>query len=242
MRTAKGKGMMSAVPPFLARKFDSVVAERFPGAVDEMRFAADLAIELRRDGFDTANTLAVISLCRDELTRPLRRLLQDRWGDDFDLSGLAGFPAGGTTALRAARSHAPNRHGPPRLLLFAASHIAIGADGELGASQRPYSRGHSVACGALSALIAEQGKGVDHPDDREMGALRRVIGRAAAAPGADLASLAVLTAELAGKQLVRLAEAVIEDPEARLRVVTGVQIHGPGGRGLFWRGSPVQPG
>ena len=162
------------------------------------------------------------------------------WGQPFNLAGLAGMIFAGKTGFGAAESHSPNGDERERYVFFAAPHIAIGAGGEPGLCERVHRSGPSSACGALVALLGEIGKGelgpTDDADDVELGLIRQRLGsRLVGTTGLDgnahdLLSLTCSAHDVIREDLERIVATTVDPAKADHAVVTGVQIHGPGGR------------
>jgi len=221
--------------------FQETLDIHFPGALSEESFVGDSAAALNRLGFRKENTIACIGVCRDEITRPLVDRLQDVWGDPFVFSGLGGMLFMGKTGLSAAHHHAPVADGRERFVHFAMAHIAIDAEGEIGVCNRPGRPGPSGACGALMAMRQEMLDGCVHPEpdplDPEFVLLKqRLLGHIPYGEIPDLAKLTKIVHGIIADDLEQLVEATLDREHADSAVVTGIQIHGPGGRHFVWPG------
>ena len=117
--------------------------------MDDFLFRTE--VMLRRFGFTADNSIALTSLCRDEITFPLKNAIHDIFGYSMDIDGLGGVISAGTTGLGAGFSHAPIDFatGRERYVLFALPHIAIDAEGKIGSVIRSGRAQQSCACGAL---------------------------------------------------------------------------------------------
>lgn len=201
----------------------------FPRSVSESYYVARCGIWLRDLGFTTANTLACVGRCRDELTASLSQRLQAEWGLAFELGGLAGGIFLGASGLKAALSHAPSEHERQRILFFAFPHIAISASGEPGICQRPGQAFDTVACGALGALLSER-QNPDlppaDPQDVELNYLRQRL-QPALKESSDLLTLTQRTLDAIAADLSALVEATVDVNQTDFAVATGIQIHAP---------------
>ena len=148
-----------------------MLEERFPGVLHDNDFVARCEIALASKGFRGSNSIAITSLCRDEITTNLSRKLNEAFGTTFKLQGLGGLCSAGKTGLQAAFAHSPQDafDGRERYVFFALTHIAIDSEGNVGAIRRPGRQGISCACGALQAALndfkAAHAKAMD-PDFR----------------------------------------------------------------------------
>ncbi len=66
------------------------VAEHFPHARPQESYLRAVAARLTPLGFDAANTIACVGVCRDEMTRSFVEGVQRSWGEAFNFSSLAG--------------------------------------------------------------------------------------------------------------------------------------------------------
>jgi len=216
------------------------VKESFPGARDEEDFVGASSVVLRGHGFGPDSSIACLAICRDEICQSLALHVDRVWGQPFNLAGLAGMIFAGKTGFGAARSHSPNLDGRERYVFFAAPHIAIGAGGEPGLCERVHRNGPSSACGALVALLGEIQNGqlgsTDDPDDVELGLIRQRLGTRLlndAGQTHDLLSLTGAAHDMIREDLERTVAVTVDPAKADHAVITGVQIHGPGGRNYF---------
>lgn len=223
--------------------FESVMAEHFPGSLREPDFVERSSRVLMEErGFAPSNTLACSGVCRDELSRTLPHAVQAVWGQPFSFSALAGLLFAGRTGFAAARSHAPIEGGRERYVFFVATHIGIGAGGELGACDRIGRPGRSRACGALCAFLEELEGGrlklTLDPIDIEQSLLKGRLLREL--PFGETPSLIDLT-RAAYRAILGDLEALIgqtlDASEDDWAVLTGIQVHGADNEPWFWPGS-----
>ncbi len=226
--------------------------DAFPNHWDPVDFASAGLGALGPFGFVPHNTIAAVSVCRDELCRPFAGILRQCWGESFNLSCLAGVPLLGRTGFAAALHHAPDMNVQPRYVFFAFPHIALSQDGQWGQCLRPGQTKHSSACGALSALWGEieaagsaracaaSGLRLD-VDDLEQSALRTRLLPRLDDGELDLLTLTSEAADLATEELRDRVEEGIS-PEADYALFVGIQIHTPGGDRIFSRCSEARIG
>jgi len=117
--------------------FELTLKKEFSGAVEYREFLKRCYTCFASYGFQKDGCLAVVSVCRDELTRPFADEIQRLWGSPFDISSLGGMPFCGKTGLKAATQHAvKGSTGKFRYVFFVGPHIGITAAGEAGAVER----------------------------------------------------------------------------------------------------------
>ena len=221
--------------------FERALESAFPGALPETDFVRSTAAALEPHGFRPDNTMPCVASCRDEISQSWAARVTEVWGAPFCLTGLGGWILAGKTGFGAALAHAPDPDGRERYLFLAGPHIAFGAEGEPGVCRREGRSGPSSACGALAAILGEVQAGTlgatGDPDDLELGALRRSVGKSALESGvSDLISLTHLTHDLIADDLERMLGSVVDTTRTDYAVRTGVQIHLPEGENRIWPG------
>lgn len=215
----------------------------FPGSASQTDFVAAMTNVLGKRDFNRDNSIQMISLCRDEITRDLVEELDSLWGQSFNISSLAGMIFCGCTSFRAAMSHAPDRPtGQSQKFVFTvAPHVAVDEDGNIGAVQRIGISNASSACGALIAFNNEALSGqcnffVDNTDT-EMSLLRQSLAshmNLASMSSVDLVDVTKAAREVIQEQLEKtLAIVIPPGSEKDYAVCTGIQIHGPENQGFF---------
>jgi len=223
--------------------FEDIVRSHFPGSFEEDAFVKRSALTLLQDhGFTADNTLACVGVCRDELCRPLTEKIKHVWGEPYDLSGLAGMPWLGRSGYAAARRHAPAIRDRLRYIFFIFTHIGVGPAGELGVCERPGRPGLVPTCDELSALLDElrNGKGTVPFDteDIERCLLReRLMREPEVNETTSLIELTKIAHRASLTDLENLAGTVFNPETDDSAILSGVQIHGPGGAGFVWPGS-----
>ncbi|CAI7841908.1 unnamed protein product, partial [Closterium sp. NIES-53] len=85
----------------------ATMAVTFPNAMQEDTFIHALALELANLGFKRDNCIALVNTCRDEVCRPIVKLIDREFGLSFNIAGLGGLVNCGTTGFKAAMSHSP---------------------------------------------------------------------------------------------------------------------------------------
>lgn len=223
--------------------FQQSLDERFFGARTEVDFLELSYDAMTKHGFNADNTIACVGVCRDELCRSLVWSVRDVWGEAFNFSGLGGMLTLGKSGFRAAHQHAPIINGRERYIYVVMPHIGISADGEYGKCIRDGRHGSSVACGALSAMLAELRAGqldlsVDQ-DNIEYSILKqhltpRLLGRGLHTDTLDIATLTLTMSDLITDDLERLIELTVDKEVADYGVLTGVQVHCPVSGSMVW--------
>ncbi len=218
-------------------RFEERAVEIFPEAIERETFVARSSAALAVHGFVPGTTLAMIGVCRDELTFPLVRALEGVWGPAFDLSSLAGMLFLGRTGIAAARHHAPSADGRQRFVAFVFSHIGIDEEGVVGRCRRPGQAEPSPACGALDAFRQELAAGrldVDlDPGDLEQSLLKqRLLRSIRYGDVPDLVSLTRLARDVIFDDLLELVSQLEHGADTDVAVISGVQVHGPAGSGF----------
>ncbi|WP_333653955.1 hypothetical protein [Dissulfurispira sp.] len=212
--------------------FEEVLKRFFDKVYTESDFVEKTYAELNKFGFDSDNSIACVSVCRDEITQPLIRLIRDKWGEAFNLSSLAGMFFAGQTGLMAAMHHSPIVEGKERYVFYALPHIAIDAEGHLGACKRAGREGESTACGALNAFQKELSQGrlnlsIDETDIEQSLLKRRLLREIPYGHVPDLLELTRISQRVIQKDLEHVLNTIIDRSRSDYAMVTGIQIHGP---------------
>ena len=136
------------------------LAKYFPGALGSAEVDAKVWNTLRSRGYTPANTLFAASTCPDEINyKPYEMLdlMTRRWGEMFQLGGLAGVPFVGRAGFGAMSHHVPE--GGKMVIVFA-PHVGIVDDGTIGKIKRDNQAEVTTACGAavgaFKALMKEK--------------------------------------------------------------------------------------
>eukprot|EP00963_Diacronema_lutheri_P009871 scaffold932_cov328-Pavlova_lutheri.AAC.49 len=218
-----------------------IVRRHFTNALGVEDFMSRLEIILAGYGFNGDNSIAMINLCRDEITQPLKEKIDMVFGQSFNTNGLGAILTCGTTGIGAGLSHSPiSVSGKERYVFFSFPHIAIDASGEIGAISRPMRPGKSCACGALNKalqVIQSQGlentakeAGVHEQLDPEFSILLQSLARKAkemnqGAEVLDLVEITKMCEKMVTEHLELLISQCVDPSKADYAVVTGVQIH-----------------
>ncbi len=210
------------------------IQQYFPNPTEERAFVAKTASTLATLGFNSENTLPVISVCRDEICSSFINAIETRWGKSFSLGGLAGLPFGGKMEMSVAHDHAPDIHDRKRLVIYGMVHIGFGPQGEVGGCVRPGMKELNRACGALiaySGYTKEEDKELNKifTDDGEYGLLIYRMEKAIKPGDNNLLEVTNAALEVIQQDIDRLTSKVIDPDETDYAVFTGTQIHLPDG-------------
>lgn len=214
--------------------FEGALRRYFPGAYKESYFIDSTRAALAGYGFSAENTLACVSICRDEITQPFAALVREAWGEPFDLSSLAGMFFAGRTGLNAAMHHAPISGGKERYVFYALPHIAIDSEGRIGVCRRRGRKELSTACGALDAIQKEMASGRMNPavenSDVEQSLIRiRLMREIPYGSVPDLLELTKLVQKAAQSDLEGALTGLVDAKKSDYALTSGIQIHGPDG-------------
>jgi hypothetical protein len=216
--------------------------KHFPEAQIMEDFIHAIQEELFKQGFNKNNCIAMVNTCRDEVCRPIVNLIDEEFGQSFNIAGLGGLVNCGRTGFLAGMSHSPEHpcesdgNMRERYIFFAFPHISIGETGQEGSLLRRGRGKPSSACGALIAVkeAAKSAKDESNepypPDDFEYTLLRRKVlskKQAAATPdgGPSLVDVTKAALEVINEDLEYLISKTVDPATADYAVVTGVQIH-----------------
>ncbi|CAG9467872.1 unnamed protein product [Pedinophyceae sp. YPF-701] len=220
----------------------TTIGKHFPGAMGIEEFVAKCEMALFGQGFTTDNSIALTNICRDESTVLLRNRIEAAYGASFSTQSLGAIPTCGVTGMGAGLSHAPKDPvtGKERYIFWSFPHIAINADGTVGAISRP-GRHESGACGALvAALGVMKSGGVDanavpggtHDEmDPELAILKQRLAQQLKDEGItdatkmDLVEFTKVAERLITKNMKELIAGAVDPAKADWALITGVQIH-----------------
>ncbi len=134
----------------LQRKFEKVVLEYFPDALDAKDTSVRYMGLMQNDyGIDISKVLMATSLCSDDINIPSTTFFSVLFGP-FILGGLGGLPFAGTTGMAAFAHHIPDNGSA---FIFYGPHIGVTLDGELGKIYRPRQDTPGASCGALMIAL-----------------------------------------------------------------------------------------
>ena len=130
------------------RRAEAAMAKYYPGSLGSLTTDKLVSGVLAGRGYTRENTLFATSTCPDEVNskpRELIDLFKNRWGENFQLGGLAGVPFTGKAGFAAYAHHVPN---DGKMLIMFAPHVGVEFDGKVGQLQRVNQDEVSSACGA----------------------------------------------------------------------------------------------
>jgi hypothetical protein len=219
-------------------EFEKILSKYFNKVYTEAGFIEKTYRSLNKLGFDAANAIAAVDVCRDEISQPLVTLIKDKWGEAFNLCSLAAMFFAGKTGLKAAMHHAPVVKGKERYVFFALPHIAVGAKGQLGVCKRAGRTEDSNACGALNVLLNElksrkMNLSMDN-EDVELSLIRtRLLKNIPYGQIPDLLELTKITLNTIREDLENAIVKTVDVKHSDYAFVTGIQIHGPEGNYIW---------
>ncbi|KAI3429492.1 hypothetical protein D9Q98_005581 [Chlorella vulgaris] len=222
-----------------------VVRSHFATAVGADDFMQRLEVALFAFGFTGDNSIAMVNLCRDEVTQTLKHRIEQIFGSSFSTNGLGGVLTCGKAGMGAGFSHSPmcSSSGKERYVFFSLPHISIISVGEVGPLARPGRTGQSCACGALiraHSEILSQGlisnckiPGVHEPLEPEYSILKQRIARRLrheghtdqSVRGLSLTQLTQVAERTITDDLEHLISQSVDPAQADYAVITGVQVH-----------------
>ncbi|KAL3934468.1 MAG: hypothetical protein SGBAC_009826 [Bacillariaceae sp.] len=131
------------------KQFDATVKQVFPGAMDNYSLIKQVAsMLLETNGCTKSNTLLATSFCCDEASRQLEDDLEQTYGRNFNLGGLAGFPWAGETGFGAMAHHIPE---DGQCVLVYGPHVGITKEGLVGKVERAGICKPDTCCGSAVA-------------------------------------------------------------------------------------------
>ncbi len=134
----------------LQRKFDKVVKEHFPNAMDakdtSIHYLGKMQIE---HNINISKVLMATSVCSDDINVPSTTFFNVLFGP-FIMGGLGGLPFAGQTGMTAFAHHIPDEGSA---FIFYGPHIGITLEGDLGKMYRPRQEQTGNSCGALMLAL-----------------------------------------------------------------------------------------
>ena len=220
--------------------FMDKLGELYPGAMLEMPFLAKATQVMNSYGFNKQNSIGLISVCRDELTRTLVEDFEDLWGPSFSSGSLAGMAFLGKTGMGAGMAHAPqDENGVERYIFICGPHISISETGEVGKVYRPGRENISCACGALIAMQSElQNQTLSvglKTMDLELSMMKQQL--AETLTYGDVPTLDQLTKKaqvLIKQQMENILDGMNLKGRTEYVFISGVQVHAPENATFFW--------
>ncbi len=140
----------------LQRKFDKVVKEHFPNAMDakdtSIHYLGKMQIEHQ---INISRVLMATSVCSDDINVPSTTFFNVLFGP-FIMGGLGGLPFAGQTGMTAFAHHIPDEGSA---FIFYGPHIGITLEGDLGKMYRPRQEQTGNSCGALMLALSRLADG-----------------------------------------------------------------------------------
>ena len=134
----------------LQRKFDKIVKNHFPNAMDakdtSIHYLGRMQIEHQ---LNISRILMATSVCSDDINVPSTTFFNVLFGP-FILGGLGGLPFAGQTGMTAFAHHIPDAGSA---FIFYGPHIGITLEGDLGKMYRPRQEQTGNSCGALMLAL-----------------------------------------------------------------------------------------
>mmetsp|Transcript_38525 Transcript_38525/g.56537 ORF Transcript_38525/g.56537 Transcript_38525/m.56537 type:complete len:334 (-) Transcript_38525:429-1430(-) len=129
----------------------SSAKEMFPGVVTLHNLSRSVDKVLSSREVDNESMLLATSFCGDEVNRDFEDEFRSKYGANFHLGGIAGFPFGGVTAFGAMMHHiAPNGS----CIVIYGPHVGIDLDGVVGKVNRKGHEGSGACCNTAMASMA----------------------------------------------------------------------------------------
>ena len=135
----------------LQRKFDKVVKEYFPNAMDAKDTSIHyLGLMQMEHQIDISKVLMATSVCSDDINVPSTTFFNVLFGP-FIMGGLGGLPFAGQTGMTAFAHHIPDEGSA---FIFYGPHIGLTIEGDLGKMYRPRQEQMGNSCGALMLALS----------------------------------------------------------------------------------------
>lgn len=222
---------IEAYEPILTPAFHQIVDTHFPGTLPLQQYFKKTFECLKSYGFEDANTMGMVAICRDEITDPLFDEVIKYWGKTFNCCSLAGFVTIGKTGLAAATDHTPIFDGLRRFTFYAMPHIAISRKGEVGKVYREGIEKASHACGALEVIVKELESGnlnleTDMQDIEQTIVRQKILSAIRYGDKPDLIEITKLACRIISEDIEKLLSN-LNPLVFKYAVMTGIQIHGP---------------
>lgn len=144
----------------LQRKFDQVVKQYFPNAMDAKDTSIHYLGKMQNEHkIDVSKVLMATSVCSDDINVPSTTFFNVLFGP-FIMGGLGGLPFVGQTGMTAFAHHIPDEGSA---FIFYGPHIGITLDGDLGKMYRPRQEQTGNSCGALMLALSRLQNGDYRP-------------------------------------------------------------------------------
>lgn len=233
----------------------------FPNSIKIDDYVSRAEKLLADKGFTSQNTIAMINVCRDEVTNGFKQMLDGIFGNSFTTIGLGGVLTCGKTGIGAGLSHSPvcSSTGKERYVFFSYPHVGIHptkADA-LGFVTRKGREEYGTACGALIKCLNElKAEGVEQnakvpgvhvPEDIEYSILKQRLARTIQQSNSkiqtiNLATLTQFAEQRITNDLEQLIQQTVDTKKADYAVMTGIQIHYWTDPDKYYRNEYIAPG
>jgi len=135
----------------LQRKFDKLVSEHFPNAMDAKDTSVHYLGKMQNEhNINVSKVLMATSVCSDDINVPSTTFFNVLFGP-FIMGGLGGLPFAGQTGMTAFAHHIPDEGSA---FIFYGPHIGITLEGDLGRMYRPRQQEKGNSCGALMLALS----------------------------------------------------------------------------------------
>ncbi|MCR9253355.1 MAG: hypothetical protein NXI20_23275 [bacterium] len=135
----------------LQRKFDKIVREHFPNAMDAKDTSIHYLGKMQIDhNINVSKVLMATSVCSDDINVPSTTFFNVLFGP-FIMGGLGGLPFAGQTGMTAFAHHIPDEGSA---FIFYGPHIGVTLEGDLGKMYRPRQEETGNSCGALMLALS----------------------------------------------------------------------------------------
>ena len=211
--------------------FQEALHSRFPGTLAMEDYLQQVTERLIPYGFEDANTLGMVAVCRDEIATPFVDGVIQHWGKTFVCRSLAGLLLVGRTGIITGASHAPYDEGRRRFVFFAMPHIAISELGEIGAVYREGLHEVSNACGSVAAVLKELESGridlrIDFDDLEQCCVRQKILSALRYGDRPDLIAATHLVSEVIREDGERML-CSLDPGQYDYAFLSGILVHGP---------------
>ena len=135
----------------LQRKFEQVVKNHFPNAMDakdtSIHYLGKMQLE---HNLNISKVLMATSVCSDDINIPSTSFFNVLFGP-FVMGGLGGLPFVGQTGMTAYAHHIPDEGSA---FIFYGPHIGVTSEGDFGKMYRPGQEKAGNSCGALMLALS----------------------------------------------------------------------------------------
>lgn len=129
----------------------NTVNNTFPGALKSETLSNAVERILAVHGYSKEKSILATALCCDEVNRELEDGLREKFGSNFSMGGLAGFPFSGVTSFGAMAHHIPT---DGSCIVVYGPHVGVDMTGVVGKVNRRGRDGSGACCGSACAAHA----------------------------------------------------------------------------------------